>query len=226
MSTKIVKGITEKSNGTMRLVVEAGAVHRQKYFDKKHLATHTLVTAKLAHGNIVTLIQKGTQGETKEGCDGLITHDKGVILGVTVADCLPVYFWNIQKTVIGVAHVGWRGVRSEIVKEMVTVFVRTYLCNVRDICIEIGPHIKQCHFEIKNDLVEIFREHSESIKKVKEGTYLSLQDIVKKQLLAAGLEDRNIQLSSTCTYCSDQYFSYRRDKPKIIEAMLAYIVLE
>lgn len=225
MTTNILKGITEKSDGNMRMVVEGGTVNRQRYFDKKDLALHTLVTAKLTHRNKVVVVTEEDNGETKEGCDGLVTNVPGVIIGVTVADCLPLYFWNTQKIVVGIAHAGWRGVRSEITKELISIFINSYACEAGDVCVEIGPHILGCHFEIQNDLVEIFSEYEECIQKVNGRTYLQLQEVVKKQLLSLGVSEQNIQMSSTCTYCSDNYFSYRRDKPEIIEAMLAYIML-
>ena len=108
---------------------------------------------------------------------------------------------------------------------MVGIFRNSYACETDDICVEIGPHILGCHFEIKNDLVKIFSEYSEYMQKVGGRTYLQLQEVVKKQLLENGVQKENIQMSSTCTYCSANYFSYRRDKPEIIEAMLAYIAL-
>lgn len=226
MTTNILKGITEKSDGNMRMVVEEGVVNRQRYFDKKRLSSHNLVTIKLVHGNKVVVVTEDDNGETKEGCDGLVTNVPSVIIGVTVADCLPIYFWNKQKNIVGIAHAGWRGVRSEITKEMISVFKNSYACEAVDVCVEIGPHILGCHFEIQDDLVEIFSEYEECIQKVKGHTCLQLQEVVKKQLLSVGVSEKNIQLSSTCTYCSDNYFSYRRDKPEIIEAMLAYIMID
>lgn len=225
MNSKILKGITAKTDGNMRVVVEGGAINRQRYFDKKDLALDTLVTAKLVHGNKVVVVTEEDKGETKEGCDGLVTNVPGIILGVTAADCLPLYFWNTQKTIVGVAHAGWRGVHSKITEEMVNVFTHKYTCEATDVCVEIGPHILGCHFEIQDDLVEIFSEYREYIQKVDGCTYLQLQEVVRKQLLSVGVSENNIQMSSTCTYCSDNYFSYRRDKPEIIEAMLAYITI-
>jgi copper oxidase (laccase) domain-containing protein len=108
---------------------------------------------------------------------------------------------------------------------MISVFRNSYACEVSDICVEIGPHILECHFEIQDDLVEIFSEYGKYIQKVEGRTYLQLQEVIKKQLLSFGVSEKNIQMSPTCTYCSDNYFSYRRDKPEIIEAMLAYIAI-
>jgi len=92
--------------------------------------------------------------------------------------------------------------------------------------IEIGPHIKDCHFEVKDDLVKAFSYYPECVKKVKNNLYLNLEEIIIKQLVSVGLEKTNIIKSTECTYCSDKYFSYRRDKPQEIQAMLAYIMLE
>jgi copper oxidase (laccase) domain-containing protein len=58
----------------------------------------------------------------------------------------------------------------------------------------------------------------------KDGKYfVDLRGILEKQ--ARYMEVSNIELHPDCTYCkADDYFSYRRDKPQHVQAMLAWIV--
>lgn len=72
--TNILKGITEKSDGNMRIAIEAGAMNRQSYLSKNNLLIGDLVSAKLAHGNKVMVVTKEDVGEAKDGCDGLVTN--------------------------------------------------------------------------------------------------------------------------------------------------------
>lgn len=198
--------------------------NRKLFLEKSGLSDEDIVLTGLVHGNRIIEIGEKDKGKIISECDGFVTDTPGIILGVTAADCLPVYFWNKQNRVVGIAHAGWRGVQKEIVIEMVKLFINNYKCQAGDIEVEIGPHIKDCHFEVKDDVIKNFSNYPECFKEKDGAVYIKLGDIVKKQLVSSGIEKENIKLSQECTFCEkDKYFSYRRDKPKDIEAMLAYV---
>ena len=52
---------------------------------------HDFATAKQVHGSEVAVV---AAGGTYEGCDALITDTKGILLGNTVADCVPVLVYD------------------------------------------------------------------------------------------------------------------------------------
>jgi YfiH family protein len=233
---KIIKDFSVRQDGNMKIYLGADHIadnenktnkkNRKLFLQKVGLNDTDLVLAGLVHGNKIVAVGGKDKGKVIPKCDGFVTDVSGIILGVTAADCLPIYFWDKKKNVIGLAHAGWRGVQSKIVGEMVKIFMNKYGCRAEDIEAEIGPHIKDCHFEVKDDVVKNFSGHSEHIKIAAYKKYLNLGGIVKKQLLASGLKEKNITETNECTFCrSDKYFSYRRDKPKDIEAMLAYITI-
>ena len=59
-----------------------------------------LFTAQQIHGNKIAVIDScshGPVGREFPGCDGLITNQRGIVLGVYVADCCAVYIVD-QKT--------------------------------------------------------------------------------------------------------------------------------
>ena len=63
-----------------------------------------------------------------------------------------------------------------------------------------------------------------SIEKRENKNYLDLKKIAKNQLSEAGILNKNIEIIQECTYSNkNRYFSYRRDKPQEIKAMLAVI---
>ena len=158
-------------------------------------------------------------------CDALITNQSKYLLTITVADCLPIYFYDKNKKVAALAHAGWRGVASKIVEEVINTFINHYDSNLNDVEIFIGPHIRDCHFEVKNDVSSQFKISDSTIRDGK--TYINLSKIVKDQLLQLNINNDNISISDECTYClNDKYFSYRRDKPQELETMIAYIGLK
>ena len=234
---KITKGFSERADGNMRIY--RGNVHdkenenarnkenRRLFFKKVGLDDLDLVLAGLVHGNNIVKVGEKDKGIVIPDCDGFITNIPGIILGVTAADCVPVYFWNKQNSVIGIAHTGWRGVEKRIVEEMIKLLMNNYDCQAEDIYVEIGPHIKDCHFEVKEDVIKNFLNYPDCLNERDGIKYLNLKNIIKKQLISSGVEKENIKMSYECTFCEkEKYFSYRRDKPEEIEAMLAYITIK
>ncbi len=99
-------------------------------------------------------------------------------------------------------------------------------CPADDILAGIGPGIRACHFEIKPDVLEEFNDYPLHINFVGQKIFVDLPAIITSQLTAAGVLKQNIADSGHCTYCQkDKYFSFRRDHPKKVRAMVAYIGL-
>lgn len=200
--------------------------NRQKFFATLGLDASNMVLAGLVHGDNIVVVGKENIGQKIENTDGLITKEPGVILTITVADCLPVYFFDKSKKVTGLAHAGWRGVKQNIVSLMLSKIQSEFASDPADVEVNIGPHIRNCHFEIKDDVAEQFANYSESIIKEGNSIKLDLSAIVKKQLENAGVRPDNVTISDECTYCLNQkYYSFRRDRPERVEAMVAYAVM-
>lgn len=86
-----------------------------------------------------------------EGADGHVTRQPGLLLAVTLADCLPVYLVEPEARVIGLLHAGWRGVAGGILgeglramvelgaqRERVRIHVGVGICGD---CYEVGPEV-------------------------------------------------------------------------------------
>ena len=217
----IYLGISEKKDGPMKNQPE----NRSLFFKNKKLNKRIIISAGLVHKNKVVVIDNIDQNQIIPDCDAVITNQNKYLLTVTVSDCLPVYFYDRNKKVIALAHAGWRGVVSEIVKEVINKFIGYYNSRLSDIEVFIGPHIRDCHFEVKANVASFFAPLDSIIREKK--IYINLSQAVKNQLLKSGLSDTNISVSEECNYCADnKYFSFRRDKPESVEAMVAYIGLK
>lgn len=214
-------GLSAKADGPMK----NSPTNRLTFLKHKNLDKKIVVSAGLIHSNKVTTVNGLSHNFIIPNCDALITSDCRYLLTITVADCLPLYFYDNKKQIVAVAHAGWRGVVSQIAKEVVGAFVNNYGSNLKDIEVFIGPHIKDCHFEVKGDVAANFKI-SETIIRNKK-IYINLAGVVTSQLLDRGISETNIRISSECTFCShDKYFSWRRDKPRELETMVAYIGLK
>lgn len=210
--------MSEKKDGPMK----DSPANRLAFFQKNGLEGRVVVSAGLVHGNTVAVIEKTDENPVIPGCDALITNDRGRLLTITVADCLPIYFYDEDKQAIALAHAGWRGLASDIIGAVIQAFKTNYDSRPGGIQAFIGPHIKDCHFEVQADVAS----HFKSAAPVSRGgkTYLNLAEIAKTRLLAAGLENDHIAVSEECTYClENKYYSFRRDKPQKLETMIAYL---
>jgi len=217
----IYLGISEKKDGPMKNSLE----NRFLFFKNKKLDKKIIISAGLNHENKVVVIDNLDESTIIPNCDALITNQDKYLLTITVADCLPIYFYDKNKKVIALAHAGWRGVVSEIATEVIKSLVGNYGSSPKDIEVFIGPHIQNCHFEVKNDVMSQFKTSDSVIQD--EKIYINLSRVVKNQLIESGIAKNNIDISPDCTYClNDKYFSFRRDNPKELETMIAYIGLK
>ncbi|HEX9582851.1 MAG TPA: polyphenol oxidase family protein [Gemmatimonadales bacterium] len=75
------------------------------------------------HGTRVAAHQYGAPGLVLiPDTDGHVTEEGGVLLGITVADCIPVYLTTTDGAGVGLLHVGWRGLASGIIEQGVPAF--------------------------------------------------------------------------------------------------------
>lgn len=148
--------------------------------------------------------------------DAVITNEKGIMIGVQVADCVPLLLCDMKRHIIGAVHAGWRGTAEGILKKAIKALTERFHSAPSDIVVAVGPSIRWCCYEVGYDVIE-------SVKKAtgdgdyfmtKGGKYcLDLQSANKHQAISIGILEKNIWLSEECTYClPDQYYSYRYAK--------------
>lgn len=156
-----------------------------------------------------------------EDVDGLLTNERGVVLTTVYADCVPLYFLDTKKKVIGLAHSGWRGTVLKIGKEMVEQMKAHFDCNPKDIITGIGPSICVDCYEVSSDVAEeiknAFPEVSDKLVIAKgNGKYqLDLWQANVEVMLEAGIPRENITITDVCTCCNPEYlFSHRASEGK------------
>ena len=183
--------------------------------------------------------------------DGLITNAAGVLLGVKVADCLPVIVADRKRKAVGIFHAGWRGTVQRIVEKGIGEMRRQLGCDPEDLEALLGPGIGSCCYEIGEEVENEFDSQFAYSKELFEDVFdsWSLQtkypmlflnqrapghgepalsrhlDLVKAnwcQLLDAGVPQENIQSIDLCTAChTELFFSYRKEQ--VTGRMLAVV---
>ena len=188
-----------------------------------------LITAYQTHSKIIKFVnkddvysepQKSTVVNPWFGvyykCDGFITNKENIGLCIRVADCVPLFFHDVDRNIVGIVHAGWRGIVKGIIEKCIDCIKRLNL-EKNKILFYIGPHICKKCYEFRNK--EIGKKF---IYGYRNG-YLSLKDEIKMRLLIKGLPEENIKSSKFCTYHNnDEFFSYRRgDKEKRIFTIIS-----
>lgn len=148
--------------------------------------------------------------------DYLLTDLKRCGLVVLTADCLPIVLWDKKKSVVGVAHSGWRGsVQGVVIKALLDMQER-YQSDINDIEILFGAAAKGCCYEVQKDFYEQFQPYSyakNSFIKRDNKLYFDNKRFVIDQLLDFGIQyEMILDKQPDCTICCKRYSSFRRDK--------------
>lgn len=147
--------------------------------------------------------------------DGLLTNEEELVLGCFFADCVPIYFMDPKKKVVGICHSGWRGTVKKIAVKMVQLMEKEFHSDIKDIYAAIGPSICKNCYEVSYDVYKEFigLPYIEQIITDKgNGKYLlDLWKANECMLLYAGLSAKNIVVTDICTACNSEIlFSHRK----------------
>ena len=102
-----------------------------------------IIPQQIHSGNVIICSESGQLLDT----DGLITNTKNFVLSMQVADCIPIYLYDIQNKNIGLIHAGWRGVAAGIIENGINE-LKNLDSNPINVKVLLGPSIRQCCFEV------------------------------------------------------------------------------
>ncbi|WP_226665824.1 peptidoglycan editing factor PgeF [Metabacillus litoralis] len=197
------------------------------------------IFAEQTHSNNIKKVSKPHSGKGigsyKDGimdCDGLYTNDKGIMLSLCFADCVPLYFFHPKSNFIGLAHAGWKGSVQDIAGEMVRKWTIDEGLPYSEILVAIGPSIGACCYKVDDRVITsvnkvLLEKYPLPYENITSGQYnLDLKQLNKNLLMQAGIKVENILVSQQCTSCeTDLYFSHRRDDGKT-GRMLSFIGID
>src|SRR6266446_4380803 len=161
-----------------------------------------LFTAQQVHGNKIAVVDevgsarradrtlpRGVPTREFSGCDGIITNQLGIALGIYVADCCALYIIDSKTPAIGLVHSGRKGTELGVVTNAIRQMIDRFGSDPPNMIVQLSPCIRPPHYEI-DFAAEIVR-----------------------QCRALGVKE--IHDSGVCTACDlDRYYSYRAEKGK------------
>ena len=186
-----------------------------------------LVVPVQKHTRVVKTVGRDDCAGKVISCDGMVTRETGVMIAVSIADCVPLLALERESGTIGVAHCGWRGTASGIVEEFLTC-LRRLTRRPGNVVYLVGASIGSCCYTVRDDFlghfseeeVEAFSSESEDQK------CFDLKSLVASRLVASGVGAGQISIDNTCTSCNKYLLSsYRADGSKC-GRMLAFLMVK
>lgn len=216
-------GVSEGNCATMNLSTTRGDASEAIAENTRRIAgaigvdPDDMVYTHQTHTTNVAVVREGDQGRRFMDTDGMVTDVPGICLVTFFADCVPLYFVDPVKRVIGLSHSGWRGTVHKMGKVTVEKMTENYGSDPEDIFAAIGPSICQECYEVSGDVVEEFcaqfRQEilPELFYRKENGKYqLNLWRANEEVLREAGIRKDRIAVTNVCTHCNpDILFSHR-----------------
>lgn len=143
------------------------------------------------------------------GCDAIVTAERGVALGVLVADCMPVLLADPGAGVVGAAHAGRRGLAAGVLRTTLDAMSGLGAEAARIVAV-VGPSICGRCYEVPERMrAEIDAAVPGTACETSAGTPgLDLVAGAISVLRAAGVTATATRI---CTAEDARFYSYRRD---------------
>ena len=176
-----------------------GAAHRE-IRNAIGIGDWPLLTAQQIHGSKVAIIDTPVESDKHfAGCDGFITNQRRIALGIHVADCCAVYLVDPKTPAVGLVHSGRKGTELGVATNAIAQMVEFFGSEPAELIVQLSPCIRPPHYEI--DFA------AEIIEQCRAQGVLEIHD------------------NGVCTACDlHRYYSYRAEKGKT-GRMLALIGL-
>jgi len=113
---------------------------------------HAVALGNQVHGVEIMTLDAGRGWIQVEGIDGWITTTAGVLLTVTIADCIPVYLIAPGRG-IGLLHAGWRGTAGRILRHGVERLKAETCCPEAEIIMHCGVGICGACYEVGSEVM-------------------------------------------------------------------------
>jgi hypothetical protein len=148
----------------------------------------------------------GTRLTLGPDADGHATGSKGVLLGVTVADCVPLFLVDPGERVVGLLHAGWRGAAAGILEGGIELLGDEFGSMLEDIHLHLGPAICGECYEVGSEV-----HLALGLPEPGEPSPVDLRSHLASRAVAAGVGEGRITESAWCTLCGGSpFFSHRR----------------
>lgn len=185
---------------------DMAAVERNRQALAEHVALPSAPRwLRQVHGTSVAIEPAFDEPEA----DAAVTRTPGVVLAILTADCLPVVLAARDRSVVGVAHAGWRGLAAGVLEAT----VGAMQASPESIVAWLGPAAGPQSYEIGREVFDAFvmqdARAEAAFTPTREGHWrVDLYALARQRLADAGIT--NVHGGGLCTISDRRFFSHRR----------------
>ena len=221
-------GVSKRPFDSLNLALHVGdepadvLTNRKKFLLSLGFGLNDIVTPNQVHGDRIVRVDEDYRGcgcanyaDSIPETDALITDTPNLPLMLCFADCVPIFFVDVENCAIGLAHGGWKGTLKKIAAKTLLKMQDEFGTRPQDCLIGIAPSIGSCCYEVGGEVVDkckaAFPDNHDELLIERDGKiFFDLRRANVIQLLEVGVPEENIDVSLHCTCCeSSWYFSYR-----------------
>jgi YfiH family protein len=212
----VSEGVYGSLNGGVgsRDAPEKVAENRARMAKRVGVAPERLLVPYQIHSADALTVAEPWSPEERPRCDGLVTRESALALGVTGADCGMLLFADVRAGVIGACHAGWKGAFTGMI-EATVVAMETEGARRADIHVALGPAIGPTSYEVGPEFSARFIDENADYARFftpspKDGhAMFDLQGFIAHRV--ARLEVASFEALGVDTYADEaRCYSYRR----------------
>ena len=155
-----------------------------------------------------------------DGHDGHVTSTTGLLLTVSIADCVPAFLVDPRRRAVALVHAGWRGVARGVLESGIAALAEGG-SQPAVLLLHLGPAICGECYEVGAEVFEALGEAAPAAT-----APIDLRGVLATRALAAGLGEAGITVSAHCARCERRgprrFHSHRAGDP---ERQIAYLGL-
>ena len=183
----------------------AGAVFERWRTVRGEAGFESVVHARQVHG--ATILQHDHRNAATILCDdadGHVTATPGLLLAVSVADCVPIFVVDADRQAIALLHAGWRGVAGGVLENGVQALQRNG-SSADNLFVHLGPAICGRCYEVGPEVHEALGRPRPA-----GNTPVDLYAALAGRAADIGIPLSQVSASAFCTRCNgDTFFSHR-----------------
>ncbi|GAB3808454.1 peptidoglycan editing factor PgeF [Spirosoma humi] len=184
--------------------------NRRRFFSAIGASAYAFASSHQVHG---TEIKYAVEAGRYTGYDALITNKPGLLLGVTVADCVPILIYDPAQKAVAAIHAGWRGTVGGIVTKTLAQMHQLFGTNAEHCYAYVGTCIDERAFEVGPEVAEQFDTAFKRADAGNDKSFVDLKAANAHLLVTAGIPEKQLEVSPFSTVLhNDTYFSYRAEQ--------------
>lgn len=199
-------------------------------------APERLMRVKQVHGNNVRVLARGhvRQGasDVRPDADAIVSNEPGLVLAVTVADCVPILIVDPVRAAAAAVHAGWRGTCARVAVAAIDTLSQKFDSDPADLIAAIGPSVGPDDYEVGQSVVDAFEKAGHDPQDLDRWflrsfakPHLDLWRANRDQLASTGMRGDHIYICGLSTVAYPDVFESFRVKGERAGRMAGLIVV-